>query len=174
MITKFLQSENYHYHYQALESLVSAGYEGFFPELVGMLRKCSPFVSRRAMIKFPEAWIEDADFQFAITREMEHLDYLAQEIWLDRMFDVPVHEPTLDQLTRDTGRYSQQQLLQVLKLCEKNPGSLSEANINRLAPLLQYEREDIARGTYQVFAKLAGENKNAKKILKQYEKSQDE
>ena len=172
LIRKFLQSENYHYHYEALGYLVSNGYKGHFPDLVRMLEKGSPFVSRRAVVQFPEAWIEEEHFQSAITGMMAQLDYLAQEIWLDRLMEIRVYGSTLDQLTTDPGRFSQRQLLQVLAVCEKNRSMLSDDSLNRLGSLLQHENERIAAGTCRIFEKLSPENKHANKILKHHEKKQ--
>ena len=173
LINKFLLSDNYHYHYEALNYLIAKGYEGHFNELVEMLGKSSPFVSRRAVLKFPQTWLENERFQFTITKELIHLDYLTQEIWLDRLMEVHVYESTLESLTGDHDRYSQNQLLQVLRICDNNLSMLDGAVITNLGSLLRHESEGIAVGTHRIFEKLSRENRNAKKILKAYEKSQD-
>jgi hypothetical protein len=173
LIRKFLQSGNYHYHYEALGYLVSNGYQGHFPELVRMLERSSPFVSRRAVLQFPEVWLEEEHFQSAITGTLVHLDYLAQEVWLDRMMDVRVCGSSLDQLTDDPGRFSQQQLLQVLAICERNRSRLGNDSLNRLGPLMQHENSRIAESAYRIFEKLSPENKHAKQILKHHEKRKD-
>ncbi len=173
LISKFLLSDNYHYHYNALDYLISEGYEGHLAELMEMLEKSDPFVTRLAVSQFPQTWMDDADFQLAVTKLMDRFDYRAQEIWLNRMMDVRVLEETLEQLTGNPDRFSQYQLHQVLNLCDKNRSRLSNASIARLGSLLQHDSEAVALGTYQILEKLAIENKNARKILKNYEKSQD-
>ncbi len=173
LINKYLLSENYHYHYEALDYLVSTGYEGHLPELVRMLNNCDPFVIRMAVRWFPPAWLDDDQFQLAVIALIDQFDYRAQEIWLDRMMDVEVEGATLEYLTGKPERFSQYQLQQLLKLCDKNRSRLSHTSVNQLEPLLQHESPTIAQGTYQIFEKLAVENKNARKILRHYEKSQD-
>jgi hypothetical protein len=126
LISKFLLSDNYHYHYNALDYLLSDGYEGHFGELIEMLEKSDPFVTRSAVSQFPQTWLDN-----------EH------------------------------------QLHQVLKLCDNNRSDLSDASIAQLGSLLQHDSEAVALGTYQILEKLATENKNARKILIIYEKSQD-
>jgi len=171
LINKFLLSENYHYHYEALDFLVSNGYEGHLPELVRMLNNCDPFVIRMAVRWFPLDWLDEEQFQLAVTSLIEQFDYRAQEIWLDRMMDVEVEGATLEFLTGKPEQFSQYQLQQLLKLCDKNRSRLSHISVAHLEPLLQHVSPTIARGTYQIFEKLAVENKNARKILRHYEKS---
>ena len=173
LINKFLLSENYHYHYEALDYLVSTGYEGHLPELVRMLNNSGPFVTRMAVKQFPRAWLDEEQFQSAVTALMDRFDYRAQVIWLDRMLDVQVQGTTLDLLTGNTDRFSQYQLQQVLKLCDLNRSRLSNASVTQIGSLLQHESVIIAQGTYQILEKLASEDKNARKILRHYEKSQD-
>jgi hypothetical protein len=173
LINKFLLSENYHYHYEALDYLVSNGYEGHLPELVQMLNHSDPFVTRMAVSRFPQDWLEQETFQSAVTALLDHFDYRAQEIWLDRLMDVRVTRGTLEQLTDHPERFSQYQLQQVIRLCDKNRSRLSNTSVTQLGPLLLHESEKIARGTCQIFEKLAKEDKNARKILKQYEKIQE-
>jgi hypothetical protein len=173
LINKFLLSENYHYHYEALDYLVSTGYEGHLTELVSMLDICDPFVARMAVRWFPLSWLEDAQFQLAVTVLIDQFDYRAQEIWLDRMMDVQASGATLEYLTGNPDRFSQNQLYQLIQLCDKNRSGLSQTSVAQLEPLLQHENFMIARGTYQIFEKLATGNKNARKILRHYEKSQD-
>ncbi len=173
LTSKFLISENYHYHYNALDYLLSDGYEGHFGELIEMLEKSDPFVTHSAVSRFPQSWLDNEQFQLAVTKILDHLDYRAQVLWLDRMGDVRVSEETLEQLTGNPDRFSQYQLHQVLILCDNNRSRLSNASIVQLGSLLQHDSEAVALGTYQILEKLADENKNARKILRNYEKSQD-
>jgi hypothetical protein len=173
LINKFLLSDNYHYHYEALDYLVSIGYERHLPELIQMLNNSDPFVTRMAVSQFPQSWLDNGQFQLTLTALMDHFDYQAQEIWLERMMDVQVRGNTLEQLTGNPERFSQYQLSQVLKLCDKNRSRLSNASVTQLGTLLQHDSDAIAQETYQVLEKLATENKNARKILRHYEKSQD-
>jgi hypothetical protein len=173
LISKFLLSDNYHYHYNALDYLLSEGYEGHFGELMEMLEKSDPFVTRLAVSQFPQSWMDEEDFQLAVTKLLGRFDYRAQEIWLDRMMDVRVMGETLDQLTADPDRFSRNQLQQVLNLCDNNRSRLSNASISQLGSLLQHDSEAVALSAYQILAKLATENKYARKILRSYEKSQD-
>ena len=173
LMRKFLLSDNYHYHYNALEYLLSEGYEGHLEELAGMMVRSNPFVTRLAVNKFPKSWMEEEPFQLALTKVMDTFDYRAQEVWLERMMDVRVRGETLEQLTGITDRFSQHQLQLLLNLCDKNRSRLSNASIARLGSLLQHDSQAIAVGTYQVLEKLATENKNARKMLRNYEKSQD-
>ena len=173
LINKFLLSENYHYHYEALDYLVSTGYEEHLPELVKMLDNCDPFVTRMAVRWFPLSWLDHEQFQLAVTALIDQFDYRAREIWLDRMMDVQVSGATLEYLTGNPDLFSQNQLYQLIKLCDKNRSRLSHASVTQLEPFLQHESPTIAQGTYQIFEKLAAENKNARKILRHYEKSQD-
>lgn len=173
LINKFLLSVNYHYHYEALDYLISNGYEGHLPELLRMLINGEPFVIRMAVRWFPAVWLDDEQFQLAVTEMMDHFDYRAQEIWLDRMMDVQVSGATLEYLTGNPDRFSQNQLYQLIKLCDNNRSRLSHSSITQLEPLLHHESFMIAQGTHQIFEKLATENKNARKILRHYEKSQD-
>lgn len=173
LINKFLLSENYHYHYEALDYLVSTGYEEHLPELVKMLDNCDPFVTRMAVRWFPLSWLDHEQFQLAVTALIDQFDYRAREIWLDRMMDVQVSGATLEYLTGNPDLFSQNQLYQLIKLCDKNRSRLSHASVTQLEPLLHHESLMIAQGTYQIFEKLAAENKNARKILRHYEKSQD-
>lgn len=173
LINKFLLSENYHYHYEALAYLLSNGYEGHLRELVHMLNGSNPFVTRMAVSRFPQDWLEQETFQIALTALIDHLDYRAQEIWLDRLMDVQVRTGTLEQLTDHPECFSQYQLQQVIMLCDKNRSRLSATSLTQLGPLLQHESEKIARATYLIFEKIAKEDKNARKILKQYEKIQE-
>jgi hypothetical protein len=173
LINKFLLSENYHYHYEALDFLVSTGYEEHLPELVKMLNNCDPFVIRMAVRWFPLAWLDVEQFQLAVTALIDQFDYRAQEIWLDRLMDVEVRGGTLEYLTGNTDRFSQYQLHQLLRLCDKNRSRLSHASVTQLEPLLQHESAMIAQETYQIIDKLATDNKNARKILRHYEKSQE-
>lgn len=173
LISKFLISDNYHYHYKTLEYLLSEGYKGHLEELTEMMVRSDPFVTRLAVKEFPKSWMEEEPFQLAVTKVMDTFDYRAQEIWLERMLDVRVRKETLEQLTGNTDRFSQQQLHLLLDLCDKNRSRLSNTSIARLGSLLQHDSEAIAFGTYQVLEKLATENKYARKMLKNYEKSQD-
>jgi len=173
LISKFLLSENYHYHYEALDFLISTGYEGHLPELIEMLNKGEPFVIRMAVRWFPTAWLEDEQFQLAVTEMIDQFDYRAQETWLERMMDVKVRGATLDYLTGHPERFSQYQLHQILKLCDKNRSMLSQTSVAQLEPLLHHDSPVIAQGAFQIFEKLATDNKNARKILKHYEKNQE-
>jgi hypothetical protein len=173
LISKFLLSDNYHYHYNALDYLLSEGYEGHLGELPRMLEKSDPFVARLAVSQFPQSWLDNGQFQLAVTKLMGRLDYRAQEIWLDRLVDVRVRGETLEQLTTDPDRFSQHQLQQVLKLCDDNRSRLSTASIARLGSLLQHHNEAVVQGTYRILEKHATENRNARKILRNHEKSQD-
>ena len=138
-----------------------------------MLNNSDPFVTRLAVSQFPQAWLDSEQFQLAVTALMDRFDYRAQEIWLDRMMDVRVWGATLEQLTGNPERFSQYQLHQVLELCDKNRSRLSNASVTQLEPLLRHESVAIAQGTYRILEKLATEDKNARKILRHYEKSQD-
>jgi hypothetical protein len=173
LINKFLLSDHYPYHYEALDYLIRTGYKDHLPGLVRMLEKCQPFVARKAMGLFPGSWVGEERFQLAITQIMSHFNYRAQELWLNRLMEVRVHPGTLETLTRDNERFSQVQLQQVLELCDKNRSGLSHASIDRLALLLQHDHASVAEGTYRIFEKLAEQNKYARKILKDYERSQD-
>ena len=173
LISKFLLSDNYHYHYNALDYLLSVGYEGHLGELIEMLEKSDPFVTRFAVSQFPQNLLDNEQFQLAVTKLMDHFDYRAQEMWLDRMVYVRVRGETLEQLTSNADRFSQYQLQQVLKLCDNNRSHLSDASIAQLGSLLLHDSEAVALGTYQILEKLAMENKQARKILRHYEKSQD-
>jgi hypothetical protein len=173
LIKKFLLSDNYHYHYEALDYLISMGYEGHLRELIQMLSNSDPFVTRRAVSQFPKAWLENEQFQSVVTALMDRFDYRAQEIWLDRMMDVQVYGTTLEHLTSHPDRFSQNQLYQVLELCDKNRYRLSHTSVSQLGCWLQDDSAIIAQGTYQILEKLAREDKNARKILSHYEKSQD-
>ena len=173
LISKFLLSDNYHYHYNALDYLLSEGYEGHLGELMEMLEKSDPFVTRLAVSQFPQSWLDNEQFQLEVTKLIDRFDYRAQEIWLDRMMDVRVRGETLEQLTANPDRFSQHQLHQVLKLCDNNRSHLSDASIAQLGSLLQHDSEAVALETYQILEKLATENKNARKILRNNEKSQD-
>ena len=144
LISKFLLSDNYHYHYNALDYLILEGYEGHLAELMEMLEKSDPFVTRLAVSQFPQSWMDDADFQLAVTKLMVRFEYRAQEIWLDRMMDVRVMGETLEQLTGNPDRFSQNQLHQVLNLCDNNRSRLSNASIAQLGSLLQHESEAVA------------------------------
>ena len=173
LIDKFLSSDHYPYHYEALEYLVRTGYEGHLTGLVRMMENCQPFVARKAVEMFPTDWVGAERFQQAITEIMCHLDYRAQELWLNRLMEVQVHPGTLETLTRGNERFSQVQLQRILELCDKNRSGLNRATLDRLALLLQHDCVPIAEETYRIFEKLAAQNKYARKILKDYEKSQD-
>jgi hypothetical protein len=173
MVRKFLLSDDYHYHYEALDYLIANGYEEYLTELVHMLNHAGPFVTRRAVRLFPQAWLEDEPFQSAVTAAMVRFDYRAQEIWMERMMGVRVYGSALDELTGDLTGFSQQQLQEVLILCEKNRNGLSVASLDRLGELLQHENEEIASQCHGLLKKLAKENRNAKKILRHYEKNKE-
>jgi hypothetical protein len=138
-----------------------------------MLNMSDPFVTRMAVSQFPQSWLDNEQFQLAVTGVIDHFDYRAQEIWMDRMMDVQVRGGTLEQLTGNTERFSQYQLQQVIRLCDKNRSRLSNESISQLEHLLQHESDIIAQVTYKLFEKLATDDKNARKILRDYEKSQD-
>ena len=173
LINKFLLSDNYHYHYEALDYLVSTGYEGHLPELVRMLNNSDPFVTRMAVSQFPQAWLENEQFQLAVTALIDHFDYRAQEIWLERMQEVQVTAATLELVCGKLDRFSENQLLQLLELCDKNRSRLNNTSVTQLGSLLEHERVTVAQGTYRILEKLSEENKTVKKILRHYEKNQD-
>ncbi len=173
LIDKFLLSDNYHYHYEALDYLISTGYEGHLPELVRMLNNSDPFVTRMTVSQFPQAWLENEQFQLAMTVLMDRFDYRAQEIWLDRMQEVQVTAATLELVCGKLDRFSENQLHQLLVLCDNNRSRLNNTSVTQLGSLLEHERVTVAQGTYQILEKLSEENKTAKKILRHYEKNQD-
>ncbi len=173
LIKKFLLSDNYHYHYEALDYLISMGYEGHLPELIEMLKKNDSFVTRMAVSHFPQEWLEQEHFLLQVTALLDQLDYRAQEIWLDRMQEVQVTAATLELVTGKLDRFSENQLHQLLELCDKNRSRLNNTSVTQLGSLLEHERVTVAQGTYQILEKLSDENNTAKKILRNYERSQD-
>lgn len=173
LVNKFLLSDNYHYHYHALEYLFQVGFEGHFDEMIGMLRNKDTYVTRMAINRFPDSWMDKLSFVYEVTASMDHYDFYAQKFWLERLRETNLNSETLELLTTKLNRFSDKQLFDILEICDRNRSQLSRKNIRELSSLLHHDRNAIKNETYSILEILSLENKTARKIIHAYENKQN-
>ena len=168
LLKTFLRSGNHHYPYYALDRLSGDQYATYMPEIMALLDTGSVFVARYALKKIPDKIYADAQWQLALVRQFEQADYATQDLLLQQLTSVALRPESLDVLSQQLDKLSEQQLQAMRLLLVNNQASLSEKTIDRVVQLANHTNPIYAQQGYQTLQQLSPSNQQAKAALKTY------
>ncbi|MEM9829315.1 MAG: hypothetical protein AAF944_01680 [Bacteroidota bacterium] len=169
LLQQFLQSDQYPYHYYALDHLSDEQFAYYLPQVMRLMEESSVFVSRYAIQKFPEALGQDSVAQLVLTEQFPEADFTTQNLILEKLAPVPLHTSSLEVLSQPLEQLSEQQLKTVLDLLQKNAQNLSEESLLHLTDLLGHTNPAYARLAYQTVQSLSQQYHHLTNTLHNYE-----
>ncbi|MEQ9441347.1 MAG: hypothetical protein RIG62_20045 [Cyclobacteriaceae bacterium] len=155
LLEHFLASDNYRYHYYALDALTEKQYATYMPQLMQIIDRGSIFVARYALNKIPDAIYADPQWQLVITEQFPKADFTTQQLLLKRLQSVPVSGESLSILAQQLDQLSEQQLQGVLRLMIDNQASLREDAVDQIVQLVHHANPIYAEQAYKALQQLS-------------------
>jgi hypothetical protein len=169
LLQNFLQSGHYPYLYYALDHIPVSQYADYMTAVLPMLDEENVFVAQYAIEKIPSAIFEDASWQISLIKRYPHLNYKSQDKMLQRLQEVPVTGESMNLLSQQLDKLSENQLDKMLNLFIQNKTALSENTVDQIVALVYHDNAMYAEKGYETLQKLELKSKTAEKAINTYE-----
>ncbi|GAB3163305.1 hypothetical protein [Telluribacter humicola] len=170
LLVHMLRSDQFQYQFYALNKIPAGATNKYLPHLIRLVATGDSYVPFFAIEKLPEAVWTSSVHQKELAGMVGRVKFEMQNELLNKLKGYPLHTGTLDVLTGQVDKLTEQQIIRVLGLLKANATSLNQESLLRLAPLLDSPVKEVASLTYQLFQTKADSYKDVKKILNTREK----
>lgn len=168
LLENFLHSDNYHYHYYALDHIPPDQYQIYMPAILRLIEKGSVFVAQYAIEKLPAAIFEDKGWQLALVQQYDQLSYRLRGKMIQRLQQVNMYGEGMDLLSQQLDALSESQLKEMMYLFIKNEASLHENTVDQIVELIYHDNPIYAEKGYQALKELSLKNKMIREAIKNY------
>lgn len=170
LLKHFLDSDNHHYQYYALDQLTAEQYEEYMPEILRMFDGERVFVTLYVLNHLPEQLLENEQWQLALTKRYPNLSYRIQNKILERLIQVELSGESMEMLADAMSSMNGSQLETVLGIFQKNKVSLTDKTILKLTALLNQDNL-YADKAYQALKAMQLKDKEVRQAMQDYEKN---
>ena len=169
----FLQSENHHYQYWAIDRTIADNEEhaeAFLPDFLSIIQGKNIFTARYALEKIPASLFSSSDsLQAWLWSVYQKSNYTLQLAILEKFKLISLSDSVSIAMSRALANTNDQQFKLVLALLKAE--DLSASTISELAVYLDHSDPSRAEAVYRILSETNTKNGEVRKQLKRYAKS---
>ncbi len=159
LLMYFLRSDNYHYHYYALEHIPEDKLGYCIPEVIRLIGEGKDYVPFFAVDRLPAmAWTSGV-YQIPLLSLLDSVDFKIQNTIINSFLTVPLEESGLEMLIKQIRALNEDQTIRVLSIAKRNAGKLGAGAISGISALTLNRSRQVSHLATGILQLLADENK---------------